>query len=268
MTEFCENSNLSAVSSVSKLPQKRYFRQRAHTNPIADHLFDYPAKPDDADWSALYPYYFKRADDRAEDRLDLIEIQSNKQVDFLDIGCGYGGLLIRLAELYPDNLSLGMEIRVKVSDYVQERIRALRIRSNEQGKNEYQNCACLRMNAMKFLPNYFRKGQLSKMFFLFPDPHFKKQKHKWRIVSQQLLGEYAYFLRPRARVYFVTDVKDLYDWMYGHFKRFPLFEELSKQEIDSDLIVPHLFDSSEEGQKVTRNNGEKFFGVFERIERT
>ena len=27
---------------------------------------------------------------------------------------------------------------------------------------------------MKYLPNFFRKGQLEKIFFLFPDPHFKK----------------------------------------------------------------------------------------------
>ena len=37
--------------------------------------------------------------------------------------------------------------------------------------------------------------QLSKMFFLFPDPHFKKTKHKWRIISPTLLAEYAYCLR-------------------------------------------------------------------------
>ena len=24
--------------------------------------------------------------------------------------------------------------------------------------------------------------QLKKMFFLFPDPHFKQKKHKWRII--------------------------------------------------------------------------------------
>lgn len=33
------------------------------------------------------------------------------------------------------------------------------------------------------------------MFFLFPDPHFKKTKHKWRIISPTLLAEYAYTLR-------------------------------------------------------------------------
>lgn len=51
---------------------------------------------------------------------------------------------------------------------------------------------------MKFLPNYFEKGQLSKMFFLFPDPHFKKVKHKWRIISTNLLAEYAFVLRPEG----------------------------------------------------------------------
>ena len=48
---------------------------------------------------------------------------------------------------------------------------------------------------MKYLPNFFLKGQLSKMFFLFPDPHFKKAKHKWRIINQTLIAEYAYVLR-------------------------------------------------------------------------
>ena len=45
----------------------------------------------------------------------------------------------------------------------------------------------------------FRKGQLSKMFFLFPDPHFKKAKHKWRIINETLLAEYAYVLREGGR---------------------------------------------------------------------
>ena len=48
---------------------------------------------------------------------------------------------------------------------------------------------------MKYLPNFFKKGQLEKMFFLYPDPHFKKSKYKWRIINNQLLAEYAYTLQ-------------------------------------------------------------------------
>lgn len=116
-----------------------------------------------------------------------------RQVDFADIGCGYGGLLMRLSPKYPDNLMIGMEIRVKVSDYVNEKIQALRKHHAEAG--HYRNVAVLRSNAMKYMPNYFHKGQLSKMFFLFPDPHFKNKKHKWRIITPTLLSEYAYVLR-------------------------------------------------------------------------
>lgn len=95
--------------------------------------------------------------------------------------------------MFPDKLSIGMEIRVKVSDYVIDRITALRQKNSET--LAYQNIACIRTNAMKYLPNYFKKGQLEKMFFLYPDPHFKRSKHKWRIINQALLSEYAYVLQ-------------------------------------------------------------------------
>jgi tRNA (guanine-N7-)-methyltransferase len=49
---------------------------------------------------------------------------------------------------------------------------------------------------MKNITNFFSKGKLEKMFFLFPDPHFKKTKHKWRIISTNLLSEYAFVLKP------------------------------------------------------------------------
>ena len=109
---------------------------------------------------------------------------------FSIVGCGYGGFLISLGETFPDKISIGMEIRVKVSDYVQDRIEVLRILN----PGKYDNIACIRTNSMKYLTNFFYKGQLSKMFFLYPDPHFKRSKHKWRIINPSLLSEYAYVL--------------------------------------------------------------------------
>ena len=50
-------------------------------------------------------------------------------------------------------------------------------------------------NSFNVLPSSQLYFQLSKMFFLFPDPHFKKTKHKWRIISSTLLAEYAYVTR-------------------------------------------------------------------------
>jgi tRNA (guanine-N7-)-methyltransferase len=84
------------------------------------------------------------------------KVSENDQIRFADIGCGYGGLLLILSEMFPTKLSIGLEIRVKVSDYVQDRIKALRITS----PGKFNNIACLRTNAMKYLPNYFRKAQV------------------------------------------------------------------------------------------------------------
>ncbi|XP_017035311.1 tRNA (guanine-N(7)-)-methyltransferase [Drosophila kikkawai] len=242
-----EPAVLSCTSAVTGLPQKRYYRQRAHSNPIADHSFDYPARPQDVDWHAMYP-----------------NIQEGQQVSFADIGCGYGGFLVTLGEMFPEKLSIGMEIRVKVSDYVVDRIKALRHKSGEAG-GAYQNIACIRTNAMKYLPNYFAKGQLEKMFFLYPDPHFKRAKHKWRIINQALLSEYAYVLKKGGLVYTMTDVEDLHKWIVSHMEQHPLYQRLDEQAANADPITPKLYQSSEEGAKVVRNKGDHFLAIFQRL---
>uniref|UniRef100_A0A2P2HWG0 tRNA (guanine-N(7)-)-methyltransferase n=1 Tax=Hirondellea gigas TaxID=1518452 RepID=A0A2P2HWG0_9CRUS len=231
---------------VGKLPQKRFYRQRAHSNPMADHSFDYPLCPQQMDWKPHYP-------DHA--------VSEDAGVEFADIGCGYGGLLMSLSPMFPSCRMLGLEIRVKVADFVTDKIIGLR----EQHPGQYQNIACIRTNAMKYLPNFFTKGQLSKLFFLFPDPHFKKAKHKWRIINQTLLAEYAYVLRDEGIVYTVTDVLDLHVWMREHFTDHPLFAALTQEELDADPVVSLLYESTEEGQKVTRNEGNKYLAVFRRL---
>jgi len=57
---------------------------------------------------------------------------------------------------------LGMEIRVKVSEYVVKRIEALK----KLKEGSFTNVACIRGNAMKHLPNFFFKGQVSMITFL------------------------------------------------------------------------------------------------------
>ncbi|KAH9972724.1 tRNA-methyltransferase [Lactifluus volemus] len=254
----------SKVNTRSLLPQKRHYRQRAHANPFSDHNLDYPLSPDEVDWSAHYPAF----------------AVSGKKPEFADVGCGFGGLLIALAPLYPDTLMLGLEIRVQVSQYVEDRIAALRATSSGQPPPErpstdvgvpggYQNVSIVRANAMKFLPNYFSKHSLSALFFLFPDPHFKIRKHKARIISPTLLAEYAYVLRPGGIVYTITDVKDLAEWMKIHLSAFPLFENVETETLRAEgkgPILDAVWNSTEEGKKVERKKGEKWMSCFRRIE--
>jgi tRNA (guanine-N7-)-methyltransferase len=134
-----------------------------------------PASPSAVDWKAYYP-----------------SMSPGQNVEFADIGCGFGGLLIALAPMFPDTLMLGaphapisvccildialigMEIRITVTQYVADRITALRLRNSlayEPPENQvpegstslapggFQNVSVVRANAMKFLPNFFNKGQ-------------------------------------------------------------------------------------------------------------
>ncbi|KAI1337060.1 putative methyltransferase [Xylariaceae sp. FL0016] len=258
------------------MPRKKFYRQRAHANPFSDHNLVYPTIPDDMDWSSFFPAFV--ADDcqhqgqTAEAQpTESTELSSStepkaltKVVEVVDIGCGYGGLLMALAPTMPNTLLLGMEIRTQVTEFVQDKIRALRGQNPET--KLYQNIGCLRANTMKFLPNFFRKAQLCKIFICFPDPHFKHRKHKARIVSTTLNSEYAFVLRPGGIVYTITDVEDLHDWMVSHFDAHPSFERIVEEEQEADPCVQTMRMETEEGKKVERNKGQKFVALFRRLE--
>ncbi|KAH8666666.1 guanine-N(7)--methyltransferase [Xylariales sp. PMI_506] len=255
-------------ASVSDLPRKKFYRQRAHANPFSDHQLIYPATPDDMDWSPHFPAFVASLEDLPDadsaQQAHTTPRKLRQEVEIIDIGCGFGGLLVAMAPAVPSSLMLGLEIRTQVTEYVQERIRSLRVQEADTGK--FQNISCLRANTMKFLPNFFRKAQLSKIFICFPDPHFKARKHKARIVSTTLNSEYAYALRPGGIVYTITDVEDLHEWMVHHFNAHPSFERVSEEEQEADPCVNIMRTETEEGKKVERNKGQKFVALFRRIE--
>ena len=162
-----------------------------------------------------------------------------------------------------------MEIRTQVTQYVEDKIAALRAQPDQTAPGGYENISVIRANAQKFLPNFFSKHQLSKLFFLFPDPHFKARKHKARIISPTLLAEYAYVLRPGGIVYTITDVRDLHDWMVEHLSAFPLFERVSEEDLLKEghgSVIEAVRTATEEGKKVERNKGDKWLACFRRIE--
>lgn len=100
-----------------KLPQKKFFRQRAHANPFSDHNLTYPESPAAFDWAELYPAYAVRDDKENQDASATQEKsvgKISKQVEVADIGCGFGGLLFALAPKMPETLLLGTENRSRL----------------------------------------------------------------------------------------------------------------------------------------------------------
>eukprot|EP00933_Yihiella_yeosuensis_P013473 TRINITY_DN12471_c3_g3_i1.p1 TRINITY_DN12471_c3_g3~~TRINITY_DN12471_c3_g3_i1.p1 ORF type:complete len:310 (-),score=39.08 TRINITY_DN12471_c3_g3_i1:91-1020(-) len=257
-------------------PKKADFRQRAHCNPLCDWGDCYPVSPDHVDWTAHFPSFFPAgatakssagaSDPDPEEVLRLntadcptsypaepVSAERNGRVGehkvrFLDVGCGFGGLLMALGPKFPDKLMLGMEIREQVTNYVGQRIRAMR--RGAEGEPSHHNVSVIRTNAMKFLPNYFRKGQIEKMFFCFPDPHFKRKNVRRRIISNGLLSVYAYIMCPGGLLYHATDVKELHEWMDRCCAEHPLFDKVPPEEVKEDPCVEAVMYETEEAKRV------------------
>jgi len=272
-------------------PKKADFRQRAHCNPLSDFVDKYPMSPDHVDWSVHYAEMFADTSERSgsscqaascsELRLNTVECpieysptpvaphlngRNGPHVSFLDVGCGYGGLLMAIGSKFPEKLMLGMEIREQVTNYVGQRIRAMR--SGADGDPSHRNVSVIRTNAMKFLPNYFRKGQLEKMFFCFPDPHFKRKNFRRRIINQGLLSIYAYVMAPGALLYHATDVVELHEWMDRSCREHPLFEPVPKDEQACDPCVDAVSYDTEEAKRVKnlgRFGHDVHLGVYRRV---
>jgi tRNA (guanine-N7-)-methyltransferase len=166
---------------------------------------------------------------------------------------------VALSPLLPYETILGMEIRAKVAEFVRLRIVALR----KDHPGEYRNTSVLRTNSMKFLPHYFPKASLNKLFFCFPDPHFKRKNHPRRIVSERLLSEYAYYLREGGKLYCITDVEELHEWHVAKCDAHPLFRRIV--DCEDDPCVQEMKIKTEESQKVDRAGSNKYYAVYERI---
>ena len=220
-------------------------RVRAHRNPLADNDDEHPIGPDEMGWKSMYP--------------DM----GDRQVTVADMGCAYAGLLCRLAPLFPDTLMLGMEIRSKVAEFAQERIRNLR--SVKEDSHHHNNISVTQGNAMKYLPNFFQKGQLERLFFCYPDPHWKKKNVRRRVIQEALVPEYAYIMKEGGLLYTVTDVKELADWMQLHLDNSPLFKRLTPEEVESDPYIKYVANSSEDAVRTEKQNLTKHYSIHRKL---
>lgn len=235
---------LAQEGRVRWVTSKRDFRARAHSNPLNDGLFNPPADASMLNMKALYvnppvPY-----------------------VQWCDVGCGYGGLLACLSVAYADKVMLGLEIRDRVASFCQQRVKEMR----RLYAGSYGNLAFDRTNVMKYLPNYFARGSLEKLFFCYPDPHFKRKKNRQRVVSALMLDEYAFVMAEGVGVaYVVTDVEELFQWMVERFEGHALFERREESVHTADAVARFVRDMTDEAQRVEKGGRRKWEASFLRV---
>lgn len=207
---------------------KKAYRCHAHANPVRDTKLDIPANPDSIDWK--------------------IHFENGLPPTFIDIGCGYGKFLIETAKIFPEENILGLEIRDKVVEYV------------EKLTEEIPNCSVVKTNALLFLPNFFRPNSLEKIFILFPDPHFKKRKQKFRMVCKQTLAVFRYLLTDGGEIYVSTDVKELFDNMCQLLESTRSFRE--QKDSGDDPLFQKCHKETDEAGRAGMKTGHTFGKVY------
>ena len=188
-------------------------RVHQHVNPFAPH---YRQIPDPIDLNALF---------------------ENPELPLhLDIGCGRGRFILKMAEAEARWNFLGVEIREPLVTEANE------IASEKKLTNlHYEFC-----NAMIWLGKLLDEvptGTLQMVTIQFPDPWFKKKHAKRRMVNDKLVEAVVTKLAPARRIFVQTDIEFLAQEMFDLFRdnddliEIPIEENLFPIRTEREIAV-------------------------------
>lgn len=157
--------------------------------------------------------------------IDFSDIFANPELPlFIDIGCGRGRFLLKMAELDKDSNFLGLEIREPLVDEANEIAEAHKL------KNLHYHFCNATLALDKLLEN-LPAEILKTVCIQFPDPWFKKRHVKRRMVKDKLAKAILHHLKVSGSVFVQTDVEIVADEI---FERFRQFEELLEIPINEN----------------------------------
>lgn len=129
------------------------------------------------------------------------EVFKNKNPTVLELACGKGEYTILLAEKYPNQNYIGIDLKGdriwKGAKYALE--------------NEMENVHFIRM-LIDHLPDYFEQGEVDEQWIIFPDPHPRESRSKQRLTSPKFLDIYRKVLKPKSLIHLKTDSDLLYNF--------------------------------------------------------
>ncbi len=128
----------------------------------------------------------------------------------LELACGKGEYTIGLAQLYPENNFIGVDLKGN----------RIWVGAKRALQNNLKNVAFLRTQIDK-IAEYFDKNEVAEIWITFPDPQLRFSKAKKRLTHPKFLRLYQLLLSPGGRIHLKTDSPHLYRFtktviaMYG-----------------------------------------------------
>lgn len=137
----------------------------------------------------------------------------------IDIGCGKGGFLLSLASHHQNSTNaptnfLGLEIRPSVAHFAQSRIeRHPEIKDNVSFLGCNVNVDLRRILQLYTAPKEGGAGELRTVSIQYPDPHFKKNHRKRRVLTRDVVEVLAEFMGEGSEVFLQSDIQSVLDGM-------------------------------------------------------
>lgn len=129
------------------------------------------------------------------------ELFKNDNPIVLELGCGKGEYTVGLANNFPGNNFIGIDIK------------GARMWRGAKTANEQNlpNVAFLRTR-IEFITSFFMEDEVDEIWITFPDPHPGGRNSNKRLTSPRFLNSYRNFLKDNGLIHLKTDNTELYEF--------------------------------------------------------
>lgn len=151
----------------------------------------------------------------------------------LELGVYHGETSIHLAKTNPEWMHLGIEWKYKVCFKAGKKAR----------DHKLKNMTFLRANNAR-LPWMFKRGEVNRVWVLFPDPWSKVAQNKWRLLQPEFFQVIGALLDEGAELLLKTDHQEYFEFFKEAVFSTGLFQEMNADRAKAiwTLIPPTPFE--------------------------
>lgn len=158
------------------------------------------------------------------------EYFENDQELVLELACGKGEYTVGLAENFPHQNFIGIDIKG-------DRIARGSKRAIEEG---LKNAAFLR-TGIQYMDEFFGEGDVAELWLVHPDPQPRDKEEKRRLTNPSFLEKYKFYLKEGGIFHLKTDSEFLFDYTLPLIEADEEFIDISftKDLYQSELYETH-----------------------------
>ena len=133
--------------------------------------------------------------------IDFQNVFLNDNPVCLEVGCGKGGFIARMATNHPEKNFLAAELLDSIIVAAAELVQ----------KKDLENVRFMNTGA-EYLPRYIKDGSISEIYLNFSPPYPAKSYENRRLTNSRYLQVFYSMLTPSGVIYQKTDDRDFFDY--------------------------------------------------------